>query len=110
VYKAQGFNLGTATPKRRALKRRVSCISLLAGVFSLVPIAIELPSLLSQTEFNLSRWAEILADRDIAKLPYRVETDRHLMTPPAGIGQSAVGDHPFKRRSILRRPAALCRL
>lgn len=56
-----------------------------------MPIAIELPSLLSQTEFNLSRWAEILADRDLAKLPHRIETDRHghiLMTPPAGFRHS----------------------
>ena len=52
-----------------------------------VPITIELPDLASQTRFNLARWTEILADPDLAKLPNRVETDRHghiLMTPPPG--------------------------
>jgi Uma2 family endonuclease len=56
-----------------------------SGVFSLVPITIELPDLDSQTKFNLARWTEILADPVLAKLPNRIETDRHghiLMTPP----------------------------
>jgi hypothetical protein len=51
---------------------------------SLVAITIELPDLASQTGFNLARWTEILADPDFAKLPDRIETDRHgriLMTP-----------------------------
>src|SRR4029077_2223612 len=33
----------------------------------------------------LARWTEILADPELAKLPYRIETDQHghlLMTPP----------------------------
>jgi Uma2 family endonuclease len=50
-----------------------------------VPITIELPDLDSQTEFNLARWAEILADPTLARLPYRIETDQHghiLMSPP----------------------------
>jgi Uma2 family endonuclease len=50
-----------------------------------VPITIELPDLESQTEFNLSRWAEVLADPTLAKLPHRIETDQHghiLMSPP----------------------------
>ena len=52
-----------------------------------VPITIELPDLKSQTRFNLDRWAEIAADPRLAKLPDRIETDRHghiLMTPPPG--------------------------
>ncbi len=52
-----------------------------------VPITIELPDLASQTRFNLARWTEILAHQDLAKLPNRVETDRHghiLMAPPPG--------------------------
>jgi Uma2 family endonuclease len=51
----------------------------------LVPITIELPDLASQTRFNLARWTEILADPELAKLPYRIETDQHgylLMSPP----------------------------
>jgi hypothetical protein len=38
-----------------------------------------------QLAFNLKRWKEILADREIAKLPHLIETDRHghiLMSPP----------------------------
>jgi Uma2 family endonuclease len=52
-----------------------------------VPITIELPDLKSQTRFNLDRWAEIAADPRLAKLPDRIESDRHghiLMTPPPG--------------------------
>jgi Uma2 family endonuclease len=58
---------------------------------SLVPITIELPDLASQTGFNLTRWTEILSDPDLAKLPDRIETDRHghiLMTPPPGFRHS----------------------
>jgi Uma2 family endonuclease len=50
-----------------------------------VPITIRLPELKSQTSFNLRRWAELLADPELARLPNRVETDRHghiLMSPP----------------------------
>jgi Uma2 family endonuclease len=50
-----------------------------------VAITIELPDLDSQTQFNLARWAEILADPTLARLPYRIETDQHghiLMSPP----------------------------
>jgi hypothetical protein len=49
-----------------------------------VPITIELPDLASQIGFNLTRWTEILGDPDLAKVPDRIETDRHghiLMTP-----------------------------
>jgi Uma2 family endonuclease len=56
-----------------------------------VPITIELPDLKSQTSFNLTRWAELCADPRLAKLPDRIETDRHghiLMTPPPGFPHS----------------------
>jgi Uma2 family endonuclease len=39
-----------------------------------------------QTRFNLQRWAEVLADPELAKLPHRIETDRHghiIMSPPS---------------------------
>ena len=42
-----------------------------------VPITIELPDLKSQTSFNLARWTEILADPFLAKIPNRIESDRH---------------------------------
>ena len=50
-----------------------------------MPITIELPERISQTEVNLARWAEVLADRTLAGLPHRIETDQHghiLMSPP----------------------------
>lgn len=43
------------------------------------------PELASQTAFNLTRWREILTDPELAKLPYRIETDQRghlLMSPP----------------------------
>jgi hypothetical protein len=70
----------------------------------LVPITIELPDLASQTGFNLARWTEILGDPDLAKLPDRIETDRHghiLMTPPPGFRHSErQGDHQIPRSVI----------
>ncbi|HEU0038574.1 MAG TPA: hypothetical protein VFR76_04815 [Verrucomicrobiae bacterium] len=44
-------------------------------------LTIELP----QTVFNLHRWAELLADPELAKFEGRIETDRHghiIMSPP----------------------------
>ena len=49
-------------------------------------LTIELPAQEEQTAFNLRRWAEVLADRDLAKIEGRIETDRHgyvIMSPPA---------------------------
>ena len=46
---------------------------------------IEHPPQSEQTEFNLRRWAEVLADPELDKLPGRVETDRYgntIMSPP----------------------------
>jgi Uma2 family endonuclease len=48
-------------------------------------LSIELPPRAEQTAFNLRRWAEILADRNLPKIPGRVETDRHgriIISPP----------------------------
>jgi Uma2 family endonuclease len=50
-----------------------------------VPIIIQLPDLKSQTNFNLARWSELVADPELARLPNRIETDRHghiIMSPP----------------------------
>lgn len=38
-----------------------------------------------QTALNLGRWVELLEDAELARLPHRIETDRHghiLMSPP----------------------------
>jgi Uma2 family endonuclease len=48
-------------------------------------LTIQLPPQRTQTEFNLRRWAELLADRQLARFEGRIETDRHgqiIMTPP----------------------------
>ena len=48
-------------------------------------LTLELPPQQAQTEFNSRRWAELLADRDLARIEGRIETDRHghvLMSPP----------------------------
>jgi Putative restriction endonuclease len=50
-----------------------------------VPLTIQLHPSQKQTAFNLERWRELLGDRDLARLPHRIETDRHghiLMSPP----------------------------
>jgi hypothetical protein len=50
-----------------------------------VPLTIQLQPSASQAAFNLRRWAELLADPALARLPHRIETDRHghiLMSPP----------------------------
>jgi Uma2 family endonuclease len=50
-----------------------------------MPLTIQLVPSEKQTAFNLKRWRELLADPDLAKLPHRIETDRHghiLVSPP----------------------------
>ena len=48
-------------------------------------LTLELPPRKAQTVFNLRRWAELLADRELARVEGRIETDRHghiIMSPP----------------------------
>src|SRR5688572_26040995 len=48
-------------------------------------LTIELQPQRAQTEFNLRRWADLLDDRELAKVEGRIETDRHghiIMSPP----------------------------
>ena len=50
-----------------------------------MPVTIQLHPSQRQSAFNLERWAQLLADPDLARLPHRIETDRHghiLMSPP----------------------------
>jgi Uma2 family endonuclease len=50
-----------------------------------MPLTIQLHPSEKQTAFNFKRWRELLKDRDLARLPHRIETDRHghiLMSPP----------------------------
>ena len=56
-----------------------------------MPLTIELPSIEGQLAFNLRRWHEVLADSSLAKLPHRIETDRHghiVMSPPPAFSHS----------------------
>ena len=48
-------------------------------------LTIELPAQPRQRAFNEGRWAELLADKELARFEGRVETDRYghvVMTPP----------------------------
>ena len=50
-----------------------------------MPLTIQLPVYRDQTAFNVKRWAQLQADPELARLPYRIETDRLgriLMSPP----------------------------
>src|SRR5262245_35374240 len=52
---------------------------------SVPPLTIQLPQHEAQNAFNLRRWAELLADPQLAKIEGRIETDRHghiIMSPP----------------------------
>ena len=60
-----------------------ACFSIIDFVF--VALTIQLQPSAQQSAFNLKRWAELLADPELARLPHRIETDRHghiLMRPP----------------------------
>lgn len=51
-----------------------------------MPLTIQLPSQQEQLAFNCKRWTEVLQDRFLASINYRIETDRHghlIMSPPA---------------------------
>ncbi len=54
-------------------------------------LIIELPPRDELMAFNRQRWSEVLADRTLADLPFKVETNAHgtlLMTPPPSGGHS----------------------
>lgn len=70
------------------------------------PLTIELPAQEDQTEFNLRRWSELLADtelgRELARIEGRIETDRHghiIMSPPPGFRH---GSYQSEIASILK--------
>jgi len=74
-------------------------------------LTLELPPQKTQTEFNLRRWTEVLADRELAKVEGRIETDRHghiIMSPPPAAShggfQFAIGallQNPLRRGRVL---------
>jgi Uma2 family endonuclease len=62
-------------------------------------LTIQLPPHEAQTEFNLRRWDELLADRELARIEGRVETDRFghvIMSPPPA------ANHGFYQFEIAR--------
>src|SRR4051812_31791910 len=64
---------------------------------------LELPPRAEQTEFNLRRWDEVLANPDLRNLPGRVETDRHgrvIMSPPPAPNHSRL---QFRIGSLLEK-------
>lgn len=68
-------------------------------------LILELPQQKRQTAFNLRRWTEVLANRELTSLPGRIETDRHgniVMSPPPapdhGSYQLEIG---FRLRSLM---------
>jgi Uma2 family endonuclease len=67
-----------------------------------MPLTIELRPSEKQTAFNLQRWRELIADPDLARLPHRIETDRHghiLMSPPPA---PAHGDQQVEIAHLLK--------
>ncbi len=51
----------------------------------------DLPQIGDQHAFNLTQWEEVCADPNLARLEYRIETDRFghiLMTPPPSFEHS----------------------
>jgi Uma2 family endonuclease len=51
----------------------------------MAPLTIELPTHVDQTAFNLRRWADVVADPELARIGRRIETDRHgniITSPP----------------------------
>ena len=63
-------------------------------------LVIELPPREELLKQNRLRWAQVLADRTLADLPFKVETNRDgvlLMTPPPS------GDHSDRQSQVLLR-------
>lgn len=74
-------------------------------------LTIKLPPHEAQTEFNLRRWDELLADPELPKIEGRIETDRFghiIMSPPPaprhGFYQSEVA---FQLRKLMRQGRVL---
>jgi len=74
-------------------------------------LTIELPQQEAQTAFNLRRWAELLADPELAKFEGRIETDRHghiiMSPPPAPSHGSFQSEIAYLLRTLMRRGRVL---
>ena len=74
-------------------------------------LSIELRPHQSQTGFNLRRWAELLADAELAKVEGRIETDRHghiiMSPPPAPAHGSYQSEIAYLLRTLMPRGRVL---
>jgi Uma2 family endonuclease len=74
-------------------------------------LTIELPQHEAQTALNLRRWAELLADRELARVEGRIETDRHghiiMSPPPAPRHGSYQSEIAYLLRSLMPRGRVL---
>jgi hypothetical protein len=69
-----------------------------------MPMTIELQPLETQTAFNIKRWSEILNDPELARLPHRIETDRHghiVMTRPPAPFHAAAASGGVNNRDLI---------
>ncbi len=70
-------------------------------------LTIKLPPHEAQTEFNLRRWDELIADPGLAKIEGRVETDRFghvIMSPPPAANHGAYqSEIAYLLRTLMRR-------
>ncbi|MBM3836292.1 MAG: Uma2 family endonuclease [Verrucomicrobia bacterium] len=70
-------------------------------------LTIELPLQSTQTDFNLRRWAELLADPELTKFEGRIETDRHghiiMSPPPAASHGSYQSEVAYLLRTLMKR-------
>ena len=68
-------------------------------------LTLELPPRKTRTAYNLRRWGELLADRELAKVEGRIETDRHghiiMSPPPAPSHGSFQSEIAYLLRSLL---------
>jgi Uma2 family endonuclease len=70
-------------------------------------LTLELPEQKVQTDFNIRRWAELLADRELARFEGRIETDRHghiIMSPPPAASHGGFqSEIAYLLRTLLQR-------
>jgi Uma2 family endonuclease len=74
-------------------------------------LTLELPKAHVQRERNVRRWAELLADRELARFEGRIETDRYgriiMSPPPAPHHGSLQSEIAYQLRSLMDRGRVL---
>src|SRR5712664_4287505 len=79
-------------------------------MYRMATLTLELPPQKAQTEFNLRRWSQVLADPELARFEGRIETDRHghvVMSPPPN---PTHGSYQARIASLLDRHLATGRV